>query len=254
VAIGDRGRAVATLSDLRVRGGKARKRCRFRSKLDRLKRSSSLNAELENSGDPSEIIALLWKNEVNHSNSTGLTSRVSVGRHSESGFVFLVSMRPPPARPTLPRAKFSRSVRGFAIAIFYAFWNSAQCANSVRLEYRTGSKTASLIGYLVGAALMIIGAIAKAWIGIDAERKSLEHVATAYLPSCSGDRPMAVSEVKSPTSVFRVEAESQKKLWRRHARVPLASPSQVGSDLSECFSRNPTHTWNDRRGAPSNGQ
>jgi hypothetical protein len=32
-------------------------------------------------------------------------------------------------------------------------------------------------GYLVGAALMIIGGITEALLGIDAEQKSLEHVA-----------------------------------------------------------------------------
>jgi hypothetical protein len=35
----------------------------------------------------------------------------------------------------------------------------------------TGSKTALLAGYLVGA-------IVEAWLGVDAEAKSLEHVAT----------------------------------------------------------------------------
>jgi MFS family permease len=48
----------------------------------------------------------------------------------------------------------------------------------------TGSKTALLIGYLVGSVLMIIGAIVEALIGVDAERKSLEHVATPL--SCRG--------------------------------------------------------------------
>jgi hypothetical protein len=32
-------------------------------------------------------------------------------------------------------------------------------------------------GYLVAAALMVFGAIIEAWIGISAERRSLEHVA-----------------------------------------------------------------------------
>ena len=36
----------------------------------------------------------------------------------------------------------------------------------------------TLIGYLIGAALMIVGAIVEAFLGVDAERKSLEHVAT----------------------------------------------------------------------------
>jgi hypothetical protein len=42
----------------------------------------------------------------------------------------------------------------------------------------TGSRSALLVAYLVGAALMIIGAIVEAPIGVDAKRKSPEHVAT----------------------------------------------------------------------------
>jgi hypothetical protein len=33
------------------------------------------------------------------------------------------------------------------------------------------------IGYLLAAALMIFGAVIEAWIGVPAERRSLEHVA-----------------------------------------------------------------------------
>jgi hypothetical protein len=41
----------------------------------------------------------------------------------------------------------------------------------------TGSTTALFLGYLVAAALMIFGAIVEAWIGVPAERRSLEDVA-----------------------------------------------------------------------------
>jgi hypothetical protein len=41
----------------------------------------------------------------------------------------------------------------------------------------TGSVTALFAGYLTAAALMIFGAIVEAWIGVPAERRSLEHVA-----------------------------------------------------------------------------
>jgi hypothetical protein len=41
----------------------------------------------------------------------------------------------------------------------------------------TGSSTALFIGYLVAAALMILGAVVEAWIGVPAERRSLEDVA-----------------------------------------------------------------------------
>ena len=68
-----------------------------------------------------------------------------------------------------------------AIAFFYAFGAHDGGVGAPILFgwiIGTGSKTALLIGYLVGAALMILGAIVEAFIGVDAERKSLEHVAT----------------------------------------------------------------------------
>jgi len=76
---------------------------------------------------------------------------------------------------------FPLEIRALAIAIFYAFGTLAGGVGAPILFGRiieTGSKTALLAGYLVGAALMIVGAIVEACIGVDAERKSLEDVAT----------------------------------------------------------------------------
>src|SRR5688500_1807351 len=76
---------------------------------------------------------------------------------------------------------FPLEIRALAIAIFYAFGTLAGGVGAPILFgwiIGTGSKTALLIGYLIGAALMILGAIVEAFIGVDAERKSLEHVAT----------------------------------------------------------------------------
>jgi MFS family permease len=76
---------------------------------------------------------------------------------------------------------FPLEIRALAIAIFYAFGTLAGGVGAPILFgwiIGTGSKTALLAGYLVGAALMIIGAIVEAWLGIDAERKSLEDIAT----------------------------------------------------------------------------
>jgi MFS family permease len=76
---------------------------------------------------------------------------------------------------------FPLEIRAFAIAIFYAFGTLAGGVGAPILFgwiIGTGSKTALFAGYLVGAVLMIIGAIAEAFLGVDAERKSLEHVAT----------------------------------------------------------------------------
>ncbi|HYJ06446.1 MAG TPA: MFS transporter [Chthoniobacterales bacterium] len=76
---------------------------------------------------------------------------------------------------------FPLEIRALAIAIFYAFGTLAGGVGAPILFgwiIGTGSKTALLIGYLIGAALMIAGGIVEAFLGVDAERKSLEHVAT----------------------------------------------------------------------------
>jgi MFS family permease len=76
---------------------------------------------------------------------------------------------------------FPLEIRAFAIAIFYAFGTLAGGVGAPILFgwiIGTGSRTALLSGYLVGAALMIVGALVEWSIGVDAERKSLEHVAT----------------------------------------------------------------------------
>ena len=75
---------------------------------------------------------------------------------------------------------FPLEIRAFAIAIFYAIGTLAGGVGAPLLFgwiIGTGSVTALVIGYLVAAALMIFGALVEAWIGVPAERRSLEHVA-----------------------------------------------------------------------------
>src|SRR5205809_4053675 len=75
---------------------------------------------------------------------------------------------------------FPLEIRALAIAIFYAIGTLAGGVGAPLLFgwiIGTGSSTALFIGYLVAAALMILGALTEAWIGVAAERRSLEHVA-----------------------------------------------------------------------------
>ncbi len=75
---------------------------------------------------------------------------------------------------------FPLEIRAFAIAIFYAIGTLAGGVGAPILFgwiIGTGSKTALLGGYLVGAALMIFGGLTEAWLGVPAERRSLESVA-----------------------------------------------------------------------------
>jgi MFS family permease len=75
---------------------------------------------------------------------------------------------------------FPLEIRAVAIAIFYAIGTLAGGVGAPVLFgwiIGTGSITALFIGYLVAAALMIFGAVVEAWIGVPAERRSLEDVA-----------------------------------------------------------------------------
>jgi MFS family permease len=75
---------------------------------------------------------------------------------------------------------FPLEIRAFAIAIFYA---SGTLTGGVFAPWLfgwiigTGSRGALLVGYLVAAFLMIVGSIVELWIGVAAERRSLEHIA-----------------------------------------------------------------------------
>jgi MFS family permease len=75
---------------------------------------------------------------------------------------------------------FPLEIRAIAIAIFYAIGTLAGGVGAPILFgwiIGTGSINALFIGYLVAAALMIFGAVVEAWIGVPAERRSLEHIA-----------------------------------------------------------------------------
>ncbi len=75
---------------------------------------------------------------------------------------------------------FPLEIRALAIAIFYAIGTLAGGVGAPILfgwMIGTGSSAALFAGYLVGAGLMIVGALTEVFIGVPAEGKSLEHVA-----------------------------------------------------------------------------
>src|SRR6476659_712617 len=75
---------------------------------------------------------------------------------------------------------FPLEIRALAIAIFYAIGTLAGGVGAPILFgwlIGTGSRVVLFAGYLVGAGLMIVGALTEVLIGVPAERKSLEHVA-----------------------------------------------------------------------------
>jgi MFS family permease len=75
---------------------------------------------------------------------------------------------------------FPLEIRAMAIAIFFAIGTLVGGVGAPTLFgwiIGTGSATALFVGYLFAAALMIFGAVMEAWIGVPAERQSLEHIA-----------------------------------------------------------------------------
>ena len=75
---------------------------------------------------------------------------------------------------------FPLEIRALAIAIFYAIGTLVGGVGAPVLFgwiIGTGSSTALFTGYLLAAVLMVFGALVEAWIGVAAERRSLEHVA-----------------------------------------------------------------------------
>ena len=76
---------------------------------------------------------------------------------------------------------FPLEVRALAIAFFYAVGTGiggvgAPWLFGVLID--TGSRSSLFAGYLLGASLMVAAAIVVFKFGVDAERKSLETVAT----------------------------------------------------------------------------
>jgi len=74
---------------------------------------------------------------------------------------------------------FPLEIRAFAIAVFYAMGTLIGGVGAPALFgsfIASGSRTQVMIGYLLGAALMLAGAIAEFFIGVEAAGKSLESV------------------------------------------------------------------------------
>jgi MFS family permease len=96
-----------------------------------------------------------------------------------TGIFFVASAAASSAYLTVGES-FPLEVRAVAIAVFYALGTGVggvigPALFGVLIE--SGSRTAILWGYLLGAALMVLAGLVEAWHGVPAERKSLEDIA-----------------------------------------------------------------------------
>ncbi len=68
-----------------------------------------------------------------------------------------------------------------AIAFFYAIATGVGGIIGPALyghNIATGNRTTVFLGYLLGAGLMIVAGLIEVWLGVDAEQRQLEDVAT----------------------------------------------------------------------------
>jgi MFS family permease len=75
---------------------------------------------------------------------------------------------------------FPLEVRAVAISIFYAFGTAVGGIAGPAIFgalIQTGSRSELLLGYLLGGGLMVAAGAVAFWLGVDAERRSLEEVA-----------------------------------------------------------------------------
>ncbi len=93
---------------------------------------------------------------------------------------------------------FPVEVRAKAIAVFFAI---AQCFGAFgpwfygKLIGNGTDHSALFVGYLIGAAVMILGGLVEAFLGVDAERRSLEDLALPLSAVSRGARPARLANV-----------------------------------------------------------
>jgi MFS family permease len=96
------------------------------------------------------------------------------------GAIFFVASAAASAAYLTVSEIFPLELRALAIALFYALGTAAGGMLAPWLFgmlIGSGARGAVFAGYAFGATLMLAAAVIEAWLGVDAERKSLEHIA-----------------------------------------------------------------------------
>ncbi|MDQ2804766.1 MAG: MFS transporter [Pseudomonadota bacterium] len=104
----------------------------------------------------------------------------SVGQTGAWTAIFFVASAAASAAYLVVGESFPLEVRAVAIALFYAFGTGVGgIAGPALFGYLigTGSRVAVMWGYLLGAAVMIVGAVTAWFLAVNAERRPLEEVA-----------------------------------------------------------------------------
>src|SRR3954469_18569512 len=128
---------------------------------------------------------------------------------------------------------FPMETRALAIAFFYAIGTALGgitgplvFANLIK----SGDTTQLGIGFSVGAVVMAIGGIAELFLGVRAERESLENIAKPLTAEEAEGKPLAGAEDEVPTAAAGPDDERDERIRARSERMRARETSGRGRD------------------------
>jgi len=128
-----------------------------------------------------------------------------------------------------------RGVNAMAIAFFYAIGTAVGGISGPLLfgVLITQGKRAELaVGYLIGAVLMIAAGLVEVWLGVNAEQKPLEEIATPLTAEDADQHPAATGGAGTGPAAGQEQRRRRQRLGRVAARWPGRSCSGAAGDSS----------------------
>ena len=116
---------------------------------------------------------------------------------------------------------FPIEVRAQAIAVFFAIAQCFGALGPVFYGWLIGDgtdRTSLFIGYLIGAGIMVLGGVVEILFGVDAEGKSLEHIAKPLTAVDNPDDPTTILEGDT-VGVATIKTKSAKKVDKTKQRA-----------------------------------
>jgi MFS family permease len=128
---------------------------------------------------------------------------------------------------------FPMETRAMAIAFFYATGTVVGGVGGPLLFgalIQSGSPSQIFVGYIVGAAVMIIGGLIQATMGVEAAQRDLEDIAPPL--SAQGEELEEPGEVADPYTLAPEEGRSQPATGGRFEREDQTAPrtTHIGGD------------------------
>ena len=139
-----------------------------------------------------------------------------------------------------------------AIAFFYAIGTGRGRHHrpvALRRPYRIGKRADLAAGYLIGAVVMIAAGLVEVWLGVNAEQKPLEEIATPLTAEDAGQHSTATGAAGTRDAPGTVQRRQRRR--SEPARHPAGELPALVADVSRL--RCPPHRHRPGpRGQPDN--